>query len=118
MVQAVVVADVGVVVVILAITRLLKHLVVLLAEQAVLPQRELVPGNQLTLARRTPEALDVVDLRLRAHHEVVLTEGLLALVALGPEYPATDHNIRLALHNCWEIGKLKFYSKFTHHRLF
>lgn len=107
MVQAIVVADVGVVVVVLAVTRLLQYLVVLLAEQAVISQRELVPRDQLTLARRTPEALDVVDLRLGAHHEIVLTEGLFALVALGPEYPAT-HRIRLALHRI--VGRLEIFS--------
>lgn len=75
MVQAVVVTDVGVIVVVLPIGRLLQHLVVLLAEQTVFAQRELVARYQLTLARATPETLDVVDLRFGAHHKVILAKA-------------------------------------------
>lgn len=64
---------------------LLEHLVVLLAEEAVIPQSELVPGDQLAFTGCASEAVDVVDLGLGAHHEVVLAKTLRALVALGPE---------------------------------
>lgn len=54
---------------------LLHDVVILLAvERAAVPQRELVPRHQLPGARAAPEALDVVDFTLRAHHEVVLAE--------------------------------------------
>ncbi|KAJ8882629.1 hypothetical protein PR048_014441 [Dryococelus australis] len=99
-----VVVDVGGVVVVLAVGGLLQHLVVLLAEEAVLAQRELVARDQLALARAAPEALDVVDLRLGAHHEVVLAEAQSTLVALGPEQPA---------HTCTHLHPLTSPCPFT-----
>ena len=46
------------------------HLVVVLAEEAVVAEGELVAGHQLALARRAAEALDVVDLVFGPHHKV------------------------------------------------
>jgi len=59
--------------------------VVLLAEEAVVAQCKLVAGDQLAFTGGASEAVDVVDLGLGAHHEVVLAKTLRALVALGPE---------------------------------
>ena len=59
--------------------------VVGLTEQSVVPQSELVAGDQLSRARDAPETVDVVDLAARAHHEVVLTESLQTLGAFRAE---------------------------------
>lgn len=42
-------------------------------------------------AGAAPEAVDVVDLGFRPHHEVVLAERRAALVALGTEQPVGDN---------------------------
>jgi hypothetical protein len=91
-VTTVVVVHVGSVVVVLAVGRLLQHFVVLLAEESVFPKRELVTRNQLPLAGATPKALDVVNLRLGAHHEVVSAEAEPTLVTLGPEQSAHQNH--------------------------
>jgi len=63
-------------------------LVIRLAEEPVVAQRELVPGDQVPLARRAPKAVDVVNLRFGSHYKVILLERLPTLVALGPEKSA------------------------------
>lgn len=63
----------------------LEGVVVVPAEEPVRAQGELVAGHELAHARRAPEALEVVDLALGPHHEVVLVERQPALVALCPE---------------------------------
>lgn len=72
-------------------TALLHDVVVLLAVKgAAVAQRELVPWDQLARARRTPEALYVVDFTLRPHHEVRFAERRAALVTLRPEQPERE----------------------------
>lgn len=66
----------------------LHHVVVRAAEEPVLPQRELVPGDELAAAGHTAETLDVVHLGAGAHHEVVLAEADAALGAFDPVQPA------------------------------
>lgn len=66
----------------------LHHVVVRAAEEPVLPQRELVPGDELAAAGHTAEALDVVHLGAGAHHEVVLAEADTALGAFDAVQPA------------------------------
>lgn len=66
----------------------LHHVVVRAAEEPVLPQRELVPGDELAAAGHAAETLDVVHLRAGAHHEVVLAEADAALGAFDPIQPA------------------------------
>ena len=86
--STIVVIHIGRVVVVLAVRRLLQHLVVFLAEKPVFPQGELVARNQVSLTGATPKALNVVDLSFGSHHEVGFAETQSALVALGPEEPA------------------------------
>lgn len=66
----------------------LHHVVVRAAEEPVLPQRELVPGDELAAAGHAAETLDVVHLGAGAHHEVVLAEADAALGAFDPVQPA------------------------------
>ncbi len=56
-----------------------------LAEESVVPERELVPGDELSFAGDASEAVDVVDLRFGTHHEIVLTETQATLVTLCTE---------------------------------
>lgn len=65
-------------------------LVIVFAIEAVVAQREFVAGHQLAVARRAPEALDVVDLGFGAHHEVAPAEPHSALVTFGAEQPAPN----------------------------
>lgn len=58
------------------------------AEQLVLPQRELIPGQQLAAAHGAAEALDVVHGVPRPHHQIAAAEAHLALGALDAEQPA------------------------------
>lgn len=67
----------------------LENVVIVPAEQAVLPQSELVAGLEPPHAGAAPEALHVIDLGLRSHHVVVLAKALAALVALRAEQPET-----------------------------
>jgi len=60
----------------------LHHVVVRPAEEAVLPQREFIAGDELAAAGHAAETLDVVHLGAGAHHEVVLAEADAALGAL------------------------------------
>lgn len=55
------------------------------AEQSVGSQSELVAGHELSHACRASETLEMIDLGLGSHDEVVLVEGQPALVALGAE---------------------------------
>lgn len=66
----------------------LHHVVVGAAEEAVVAQRELVARDELAAAGHAAEALDVVHLGARAHHEVVLAEADAALGALDAVQPA------------------------------
>lgn len=66
----------------------LHHVVVRAAEEPVLPQRELVPGDELAAAGHASETLDVVHFGAGAHHEVVLAEADAALGAFDPVQPA------------------------------
>lgn len=54
------------------------------AEQAILPQSELVPRDELSAAGHTPKTLDMVHLGARSHHEVILAETDVAFSALYP----------------------------------
>lgn len=58
------------------------HVVVRPAEEAVLSQGELVPGDELAAAGHAAKALDVVHFGAGPHHEVVLAEADVALGAL------------------------------------
>lgn len=58
------------------------------AKQLVLPQGELVPRQQLPAAHRAAEALDVVDVLARPHHQVAAAEAQVAFGAFYPEEPA------------------------------
>lgn len=60
----------------------LHHVVVGSAEEAVLPQREFVPWDELAAAGHAAETLDVIHLGAGSHHEVVLAEADAALGAL------------------------------------
>lgn len=53
----------------------LHHVVVRPAEEAVLPQREFITGDELAAAGHAAETLDVVHLGAGAHHEVILAEA-------------------------------------------
>ena len=78
----------------------LEGVVIVPAEKPVRTQRELVAWDELTHAGRAAETLHVVDLRLGAHHEVVLVEGQPALVALRAEQPVGRfHSSRLFKYN-------------------
>lgn len=66
----------------------LHHVVIGPAEEPVLPQRELVPRDELAAAGHAAETLDVVDLGARPHHEVVLAEADVALCAFDAVQPA------------------------------
>lgn len=66
----------------------LHHVVVCAAEEPVLPQRELVPRDELAAAGHAAETLDVVHLGAGTHHEVVLAEADAALGAFDPVQPA------------------------------
>lgn len=68
----------------------LHHVVVGAAEEPVLPQRELIPGDKLAAAGHAAETLDVVHLGARAHHEVVFAEADAALGAFDPIQPARE----------------------------
>lgn len=57
------------------------------AQQLVLPQGELVAGQQLAAAHGAAEALDVVHAVPRPHHQVAAAEAHLALGALDAEQP-------------------------------
>lgn len=67
---------------------LVEDVVVSAAEESVLAQRELVTRDELPGARLTAEAVQVVDVLPRAHHEVRAAEAQLALGAFGAEQPA------------------------------
>lgn len=60
----------------------LHHVVVRPAEEAVLPQREFIAGDELAAAGHAAETLDVVHLGAGTHHEVILAEADAALGAL------------------------------------
>lgn len=60
----------------------LHHVVVRPAEEAVLPQREFIAGDELAAAGHAAETLDVVHLGAGVHHEVILAEADAALGAL------------------------------------
>lgn len=66
----------------------LHHVVVCAAEEPVLPQRELVPRDELAAAGHATETLDMVHLGAGAHHEVVFAEANAALGAFDPVQPA------------------------------
>ena len=70
----------------------LHHVVVCAAEEPVLPQRELIPGDKLAAAGHAAETLDVVHLGARAHHEVVFAEADAALGAFDPVQPARERD--------------------------
>lgn len=57
------------------------------AEELVVPQRELVAGQELPAAHRAAEALQVVDVVPGAHHQVAAAEAGRALGALDTEEP-------------------------------
>ena len=59
--------------------------IVLLAEEAVVFEREFVAGRQLLVAHAAAEAVYVVDAVAGAHHEVVLVEAVLAFEAFLAE---------------------------------
>jgi len=54
-------------------------------KKSVVAERELVAWNQLTTARDAAEAVDVVDVTARAHHQVRHAETELAAGTLGAE---------------------------------
>lgn len=60
------------------------HVMVGPAEKPVVPQRELVPGDELAAAGHAAETLDVVDFGAGPHHEVVFAEADVAFSALDP----------------------------------
>lgn len=60
----------------------LHHVVVRPAEEAVLPQREFIAGDELAAAGHAAKTLDVVHLGAGAHHEVILAEADAAFGAL------------------------------------
>lgn len=66
----------------------LHHVMVRAAEKPVLPQRELVPGDELAAAGHAAETLDVVHFGAGTHHEVVLAEADTALSAFDTVQPA------------------------------
>lgn len=68
------------------------------AEQLVLPQRELVAGQQLAAAHGTAETLDVVHAVPRPHHQIAAAEAHLALGALDAEEPAGPRHGRWCQH--------------------
>lgn len=64
------------------------------AEEAVLPQSELVAGLEPLQAGAAPKALHMIDLRLGSHHVIVFAEALATLVAFRAEQPATRTRTR------------------------
>lgn len=67
----------------------LENVVIVSAEETVLPQSELVAGLESPHTGGAPEALHVIDLGFRSHHVVIFAKALAALVALRAEKPAT-----------------------------
>lgn len=67
------------------------------AEQLVLPQRELVAGQQLTAAHRAAETFYVVHAVPCPHHQIAAAEAHLALGALDAEEPAGPRRGRCQL---------------------
>jgi len=63
------------------------QIVVDAAEKTVVAERELVAGNQLAAAGDAPEAVDVVDVAARAHHQVGDAEAELTAGAFRSEQP-------------------------------
>lgn len=57
-------------------------------QQLVVPQRELVPGQELAAADGAAEALDVVHVVPGSHHQITAAESHLALGTLDAEQPA------------------------------
>lgn len=72
-----------------AVLAALENVVIVPAEEAVLPQSEFVAGLEPPHASAASETLHVVDLGLRPHHVVVLAKALATLVALRAEQPGT-----------------------------
>lgn len=62
-----------------------ENVVIVPAEEAVLPQSELVAGLEPPHASAASKALHVIDLGFRPHHVVVFAKALATLVALGAE---------------------------------
>lgn len=57
--------------------------VIVLAQQRVVAQRELVAGYELPAARVAPEALHVINFSLGPHHEFGPVEAQVALITFG-----------------------------------
>lgn len=74
-----------------AVLAAFEDVVVVPAEEAVLPQSELVAGLEPPHAGAASEALYVIDLGLCSHHVVIFAEAPAALVALGAEQSGTRH---------------------------
>lgn len=72
------------------------------AQQLVLPQGELVPGQQLPAAHRAAETLDVVDVLARSHHQVAAAEAQVAFGAFNSEEPAEFERSRPRVATCME----------------
>jgi len=58
------------------------------AEQSVVGERELIARHQLAAACHAAEAVDVVDVAARAHHQVCDAEAAPTARALGAEQSA------------------------------
>lgn len=51
-------------------------------QQLVVPQRELVPGQEVSAAHRAPETLHVIHVVPSPHHQVAAAEAHVTLCAL------------------------------------
>ena len=69
-----------------------------LAEEILVLERVLVPGDELLLAVGAEEARLVEDLVLGAHHEVVLAEEADALVTLGTEQSGKNNDVIIVIN--------------------
>lgn len=61
----------------------LQGVVIVSTEETVGPEGKLITRHKLSHACWTPKALQVINFRFRAHHEVILAERQAAFVALG-----------------------------------
>ena len=57
------------------------------AQQLVVPQRELVPGQEVSAANRAPKTLHVVHVVPSPHHQLAAAESHVALCAFDAKQP-------------------------------
>lgn len=81
------------------------------AQQLVVPQRELVPGQKVSAAHRAAETFHVIDIVPSPHHQVAAAEAHVTLCTLDAKQPesgdAETHGVTL------RYWRLSMYSQRT-----